>query len=89
VTNGWGYFNFAEQLVLTKSGQNKRSVWELPSVLQSEENKFKGEVLLTSLPSENIRVEVTGLNNQELYVSDKEEAVQWAEKIIRICSTFE
>ncbi|WP_153126695.1 hypothetical protein [Peribacillus tepidiphilus] len=86
--NGWGCFNYAEQLVLTKRGQNKRSVWELPPVFENEENKFKGKVSFTSLRNENIQVEFTGLNNQELYISDKEEVVRWAEDIIKICKTY-
>ena len=38
----------------------------------------------TLLQNKHIQVEFSGRNNQEIYISDNEEIVQWAEKLIKL-----
>lgn len=86
---GWGCFKFDEKLILTKPGQEKRSVWNLPPEFEGEESKFKAKVNLTSLQNKHIQVEFSGRNNQEIYISDNEKIVQWAETLIKTCKTYD
>lgn len=86
---GWGCFYNNEQLILTKKGQHKRSVWELPPIFKGEEDKFQACTMFTHLPNKNIEVNFKGRTNQELYISDNKHVVEWAENLINTCKTYE
>jgi hypothetical protein len=87
---GWGCFRYDKRLVLTKEGAKKRSLWELPPCFQGEHENFtcgikKWEILQNG----NVEMQINGRGDQELYISDKPEVVEWAENLISSCAVYE
>ncbi|MFJ8090722.1 hypothetical protein ACIQ7N_21320 [Lysinibacillus sp. NPDC095746] len=85
---GYGVFKYNEDLVLTKQGSKKRSLWELPSCFQEEKQKFKCGLSEWNVNNDGC-VETQPLGQvQEIYVSDNPKVVAWAEKLISNCSVY-
>jgi Nucleotide modification associated domain 3 len=84
---GWGTFRYDSRLVLTKKDQPKRSVWELPDIFAEEVTKFNGKTIFTRLSNGNSQAEFIGMNNQELFISDHDEIIRWAEELINQCGS--
>lgn len=83
---GWGCFEYHDDLVLTQKGQ-KRSKWEVPSFFNSDE--FNGKVTCENLENGNKKINFIGKNNQELYISEDPRFVEWAENLIRTRNIYE
>lgn len=84
---GFGTFEFDNSLVLTEKGQT-RSVWELPPAFANEEKNFHISCQLNNLPNGNLEFRVSGIGNQEMYISDKPGVVNWAKKLLTSCKTY-
>lgn len=84
---GFGTFEYENSLVLTEKGKT-RSVWELPPAFANEEKNFHINCQLNSLPNGNLELRVKGIGNQEMYISDKAEVVNWAKKLLTSCKTY-
>lgn len=80
---GWGVFRQHPSLVLTSENAATRSVWELPACFEGEGAKFNASVEMDVLENGNIRTQVKGRGNQELYVSSNPKVVEWAESLVR------
>ncbi|SDM85812.1 hypothetical protein SAMN05518871_102410 [Psychrobacillus sp. OK028] len=86
---GYGVFNYNEDLVLTKKGSNKRSLWELPSCFQTEKQNFKCGLSEWNVNKDG-SVEVQPLGQvQEIFVSENPEVVAWAESLITNSSIYQ
>ncbi|SDR12467.1 hypothetical protein [Virgibacillus salinus] len=87
---GWGCFDFNKRLVLTKTGEKNKSYWELPSCFQNEQDNFTHNINTWNvLPNGRIEMQTLGRGDQEVYIGGKPEVVEWAEKLIGDCSSFQ
>lgn len=86
---GYGVFKYDENLVLTKRGSTKRSLWELPSCFQTEKQSFKCGLREWKVNKDG-SVEVQPFGQvQEIFVSENPEVVAWAESLITNSSVYE
>lgn len=79
---GWGSFSYRDQLVLTQEGAKNRTEWKVPLCFRDEQAKFTHNIKRWEEEMNGIRMQTSGRGDQEMYVSDNKEVVNWAENLI-------
>ncbi|MCG3086381.1 hypothetical protein [Sporosarcina cyprini] len=61
---GWGCFNFNERLILTKSKSKIRTLWELPTCFQGEQDNFVHAIeTWNELPNGRVEMKTKGMGD--------------------------
>ena len=88
--SGWGCFKYDDQLVLTKSGEKSKSIWELSPCFQNEQDNFTHSIKTWNVTDNGwIEMQTSGRGDQEMFISSSPEVVAWAENLITSCSLYE
>ncbi|ARI78527.1 Nmad3 family putative nucleotide modification protein [Halobacillus mangrovi] len=79
---GWGTFSYRDELVLTQEGAKNRTEWKIPLCFKDEQTKFTHNIKRWEEKGDGISMQTSGRGDQEMYVSDNKDVVNWAENLI-------